>query len=247
MSRGRAIRLCAALATAAPISCAAVGPDSPPFEVLSIHPATESLAAETIYPLTTTQWTYETAQRGGALDPVIYRRLRTKRFGAAWVTHHGDERSEFWRLDDDQNVVMTAVISHVDRAISLFQPPLIVAYRDLPPGELRQHEVAMRVVDARNPSRQRESGKARRTIQYVGDYLIRTPMGEMLTKRVDVSFTADLQFAKANTTSVIYVAKGLGPVVEQRMQVVQILGLSARRRYQTLLLTSKSPEDSGSP
>lgn len=247
MSCGRAIRLCAALATAAPISCAAVGPESPPFEVLSIHPATESLAAETIYPLTTTQWTYETAQRGGAIEPVIYRRLRTKRFGATWVTHHGDERSEFWRLDDDQNVVMTAVISHVDRAISLFQPPLIVAYHDLPPGELRQHEVAMRVVDARNPSRQRESGKARRTIQYVGDYVIRTPMGEMLTKRVDVSFTADLQFADANTTSVIYVAEGLGPVVEQRIQVVRILGLSARRRYQTLLLTSKSPEDSGSP
>ena len=64
MSCGRAIRLCAALATAAPISCAAVGPDSPPFEVLSIQPATESLAAETIYPLTTTQWTYETAQPG---------------------------------------------------------------------------------------------------------------------------------------------------------------------------------------
>ena len=247
MSRGRAMRLCAALATAAPIGCTAVGPDSPPFEVLSIQPATESLAAETIYPLTTTRWTYETAQRGGAIEPVIYRRLRTKRFGAAWVTHQGNERSEFCRLDDDRNVVMTAVISHVDRALSLFQPPLIVAYRDLPPGEVRQHEVAMRVVDARNPSRQRESGKARRTIQYVGDYLIRTPMGEMLTKRVDVSFTADLQFADANTTTVIYVAKGLGPVVEQRMQVVRILGLSARRRHQTLLLTSKSPEDSGSP
>lgn len=247
MSRGRAMRLCAALVTAAPIGCAGVRPDSPPFEVLSIEPATESLAAEAIYPLTTTQWTYETAGRGGANEPVSYRRLRTQRFGAAWVTHQGNERSEFWRLDDDQNVVMTAVISHVDRAISLFQPPLIVAYRDLPPGEVRQHEVAMRVVDARNPSRQRESGKARRTIQYVGDYLIRTRLGEMLTKRVDVTFTADLQFADAKTTSVIYVAKGLGPVVEQRMQVVQILGLSSRRRHQTLLLTSRSSEDSGSP
>ena len=247
MSSGRAIRLCAALATAAPIGCASVGPESPPFEVLSIQPATESLAGEAIYPLTTTQWTYETAQRSGAIEPVIYRRLRTRRFGAAWVTHHGNERSEFWRLDDDQNVVMTAVISHVDRAISFFQPPLIVAYHDLPPGELRRHEVAMRVVDARNPSRQRESGKARRTIQYVGDYLIRTPMGEMLTKRVDVSFTADLQFADANTTSVIYLAEGLGPVVQQRLLTVKVLGLSARRRHQTLLLTSKSSEDSGSP
>jgi len=232
---------------AAPIGCAPVRPDSPPFEVLSIQPATESLVAEAIYPLTTMQWTYATAGRGGPIEPVIYRRLRTTRFGAAWVTHQGNERSEFWRLDDDENVVMTAVISHADRAISLFQPPLIVAYHDLPPGEMRQHEVAMRVVDARNPSRQRESGKARRTIRYVGDYLIRTPMGEMLTKRVDVSFTADLQFANANTTSVIYVAEGLGPVVEQRTQDVRILGLSARRRHQTLLLTSKSSEDSGSP
>ncbi len=68
----------------------------------------------------------------------------------------------------------------------------------------------------------------------------------MLTKRVYVIFTADLQFANAKTTSVIYVAEGLGPVVEQRMLTVKVLGLSARRRYETLLLTSKSSEDSGS-
>ncbi len=247
MSSRRAIRLAIVLLMAGPIGCAAVGPDAPRYEVLSSQPATGSLTADTIRPLISMQWTYERPQRDSETEIVLYRRGPTQLFGADWVTHQGEERSEYWRADDQGNVVMTAVISHVDRAISLFQPPLIIAYRELSPGESREHEVAMRVVDARNPSQQRESGKAKQTVEYVGNFLIRTPMGEMQVQRVDVSFIADLQFADANTTSVIYVAQGLGPVVEQRLLTVKVLGLSTRRRLETLVLTSKTSEGSGAP
>lgn len=247
MSSGRAIRLGIVLLMAGPVGCAAVGPDAPRYEVLSSQPATGSLTADAIRPLIRAQWTYERPNRDSESEFLEYRRGPTQRFEADWVTHQGDERSEYWRMDDQGNVVLTAVISHVERAISLFQPPLIIAYRELSPGEKRQHEVSMRVVDARNPSRQRESGTAKQTVQYVGDFLIRTPMGEMQVKRVDVSFIADLQFADASTTSVIYLADGVGPVVERRLLMVKVLGLSTRRRLETLLLTSKSSEDSGTP
>ena len=106
---------------------------------------------------------------------------------------------------------------------------------------------SLRVVDARNPSRQRESGKAKQTVHYVGDFLIRTPIGEMPAQRVEVNFIADLQFADAKTTSVIYVAQGLGRVVQQRLLTVKVLGLSARRQLETLLLTSEPSEDTAVP
>ena len=247
MNGRRAIGLGIVLLMAGPVGCAAHGPDAPRFEVLSSQPGTGSLTADAIRPLTAAQWTYERPKRDSEAETVPYRRDPTQRFGADWVTHRGDERSEYWRMDDQGNVVLTAVISHVDRAISLFQPPLIIAYRELSPGESRQHEVSMRVVDARNPSQQRETGNAKQSVEYVGDFLIRTPMGEMSAKRVDVSFVADLQFADAKTTSVIYVAEGLGPVVEQRLLTIKVLGLSARRRLETLLLTSKSSEESATP
>ena len=247
MSSGRAIRLGIVLLMAGPVGCAAVGLDAPRYEVLSSQAATGSLTADAIRPLIRAQWTYERPQSDSESEFLLYRRGPTQRFGADWVTHQGNERSEYWRMDDQGNVVLTAVISHVDRAISLFQPPLIIAYRELSPGEKRQHEVSMRVVDARNPSRQRESGTAKQTVQYVGDFLIRTPMGETQVQRVDMSFIADLQFADAITTSVIYVADGVGPVVEQRLLTVKVLGLSTRRRLETLLLTSKSSEDSETP
>ena len=251
MSSRRAIRLGIALLMVGSVGCATVGLDAPRYEVLSSQPATGSLTADAVRPPIPAQWTYERPQSDPkselASEFLLYRRDPTQRFGADWVTHQGDERSEYWLLDDQGNVVLTAVISHVDRAISLFQPPLIVAYRELSPGESREHEVSMRVVDARNPSQQRESGKARQTVQYVGDFLIRTPMGEMQVQRVDVSFIADLQFADANTTSVIYVAEGLGAVVEQRLLTLKVLGVSTRRRLETLLLTSKPSEDSAAP
>ena len=247
MNGRRAIGLGIVLLMAGPVGCAAVGPDASRYEVLSMQPATGSLTADAIRPPIPMQWTYERPNRDSETEIVLYRRCPTQRFGADWVTHQGDERSEYWRADDQGNVVMTAVISYVDRAISLFQPPLIIAYRELSPGEKREHEVSMRVVDARNPSQQRESGKAKQTVEYVGDFLIRTPMGEMQVQRLDVSFIADLQFADANTTSVIYVADGVGPVVEQRLLTVKVLGLSTRRRLETLLLTPKPAEDSAAP
>lgn len=247
MNSRRANRLGIMLLMAGPIGCAAIEPDVPRYEVLSSQLATGSLAADAIRPLIRAQWTYERPRRDSEPEFLLYRQGPTQRFGADWVIHQGDERSEYWRMDNQGNVVLTAVISHVDRAISLFQPPLIIAYRELSPGQKRQHEVSMRVVDARNPSQQRESGKAKQTVQYVGDFLIRTPMGEMQVQRVDVSFIADLQFADANTTSVIYVADGVGPVVEQRLLTVKVLGLSTRRRLETIVLTSKSSEDSAAP
>ena len=243
----RATRLSIMLLMVGSVGCATVGPDAPPYEVLSSQPATGSLTAHAVRPMIPMEWTYERPKRDAEADIVPYRREPTQRFEADWVTHQGDERSEYWRMDDEGNVVLTAVISHVDRAISLFQPPLIIAYRELSPGESRVHEVALRVVNAKNPSQQREFGKAKQTIQYVGDFFIRTPMGEMQVQRVDVSFDADLQFADASTTSVIYVAEGLGSVVEERLLTIKVLGLSARRRHETLLLMPKRSEDSAAP
>ncbi|MHC4416060.1 MAG: hypothetical protein ACYS0G_12335 [Planctomycetota bacterium] len=208
------------------------------FEALGTLPAGDPVALEDLCPLQPGARSYTVSTGPGAGERIARRRSTTQRFAANWVDDEGGRRSEFWRLDQDANLVMPAVIEHADGAISLFDPPLVVAYRSLPAGQTRRQEVAMRVVDLADPALQRESGRATRTIEYVDDQTLRTPLGELVAKRVVVTFEADLQFADARTTSTLYVVPGLGPVVEQHREIVRVLGIPTRDRRRTLVLRS---------
>ena len=98
----------------------------------------------------------------------------------------------------------------------------------------------MRVVDLTDPTRLREFGTATHSIEYVDDVLLRTPLGEFLTKRVVVNFEADLRFADVTSSGTLYVLPGLGPIVVQREEHRRILGFVAGRTSQTLVLRSST-------
>lgn len=226
--------IAAAGGCSAPARCAG-------FERLATLPAGDPITADNLYPSRTAEWSYVVTAGTDAGDSITHRRADTKRFDATWVDHEDDRISEFQRRDNHGNIVMPAVISHRDHTISLFEPPLIIAYQALPAGQPRRQEVAMRVVDLSDTAQLRESGRAVQTIEYVDDQRLRTPFGEFTAKRVIMIFNADLQFAHAQTSSTLYVVPGLGAIVQQRREEVRILGIPTRNRNQTLVLRSPSP------
>jgi hypothetical protein len=171
-----------------------------------------------------------------AAAPIAITMEPSNRFDASWSRHDGDRRTEFLREDEQGNVVMTAAIDHAESAVSLFDPPLIIAYASLSPAERRQQEVAIRVVDEKNAQKQKERGRAVQTIEYVGDKLIRIGKREFHVRQISIQFHADLRMADADTSTMLLIDDDHGPIVRERDEKIVILGVSSRSSRETIVL-----------
>lgn len=210
----------------------------PGFEVLSVSPATEPLPADAIYPSVAGDWTYAVTAGDDAGADVVHQRAATERYAAAWVNEQADRRSEYGRVNEAGDIVMPVVVDHDDKAITVFDPPLILAYARLEPGRPREQAFAMRVMDKQRPERQRDLGTGTQTIEYADDQVLRTSLGRLEARRITVRFAADLKMARAETTTTLYVVPGVGAVVIERREAVRLLGVTIRDRDQTLVLSS---------
>jgi hypothetical protein len=216
----------------------------PGFQVVSTRPGSGPITAAELYPCVAGEWTFLVTQGDDAGVILARQRDTTTEHDAAWLDREADHRSEYWRFDNAGNLVMPVVIAHSDRAITFFDPPLIIAYQTLPPNRVLEQTVNMRVMDARKPTRLRDIGTARRTIEYVDDELVRTPLGLHWAKRVQITFEAKLRLARATNTSTMWVIPGVGPSVERRKEVITVLKVPVRRGNQTLVLM-ESPVELG--
>jgi hypothetical protein len=208
------------------------------FVLLESAPGATPLYADDMYPLQSADFRLTTTYGDG---PLVHQRRPTERLRAQGSNAEGDQRTTFWRTDERGNLLMTAVIDHDEGAISVFEPALIVAYANLGPGEQREQEVKMRVVDERNPRRLREAGSATQTIHYVEDQRLRTPMGTFDTKRLELHFKADLRLADAEKRRTLFVATDHGAVVEQVWEQIVILGVVPSVAEATLVLQGIEP------
>ncbi len=231
----RALGVCSLAAIG---GCAGLSPHGPGpgFEQLQTLAATGAVDVDDLYPTRSGRWSYAVTAGDNAGEEVVIRRVNTLGFATTWVDAPGESRSEFWRLDDDGNVTLEAVVSHARKTISLFEPPLVVAYARLAPATPRRHEVAMEVVDLNNPARRKTSGTATMTIEYVDDRRLKTPLGELVAKRVVVSFEADLSLADVPRTTTTYVVAGLGPIVIEWQEDQVMLNVIRTRKRRTLVL-----------
>jgi hypothetical protein len=147
------------------------------------------------------------------------------RFGSSWVIACDDGHEEFLARNEQGDTVLMVVIDQADAAITQFDPPLIVSVPALVPGKVYRDEVAMRVLDLNNPTREKEKGTATRKVEYVGDQLVRTPAGTVRAQRVEITFTADLNLADVTVTTIALVIPGQGIIAEARSQKIRMLGL----------------------
>ena len=107
------------------------GPE-PALVFLDERPAADTVTASDVQSLTPGMETYlHLGQDGQVESNMVLKREPTDRFGATIAVSDNEGRTQFLRADEQGNIVMTAVIEEGDQAISLFDPPLIVAFREL--------------------------------------------------------------------------------------------------------------------
>ena len=175
---------------------------------------------------------------------IVYSGSPTDEHQAEFAVRQGAARTEYWARDEAGDIIMPVTIDHAENALTRFDPPLLIAPKTLQPGAPVEAEADMTVLDSRNLKRQRERGKAKRTIEYIDDQRIRTPLGEFRAKRIVVHFAADLRLADAENTTTYWLAPDLGIIAQLREEEVRILGLiSTRKRTVFVLIEAPEQED----
>jgi hypothetical protein len=178
-------------------------------------------------------------EAGEKAGEILRRRASTSQFNAA--LSESDEESEiaYRALDEQGNIVMPAHIDLDENVITFFTPPLVLAPAELHSGQKYTSQAQMRIVNRNNQRRVRETGNATRTMEYVADELIQTPIGEFRAKRIDIQFQADLRMADVDDRLTLYLVPGIGIVAERAQTNVKILGTFDKNEHRTLVLLEK--------
>ncbi len=113
-------------------------------------------------------------------------------------------------------------------ATTTFDPPLLLAPRELRGEDEFISDAMMRVVSM-STQRERDKGSARRRLRVVRGERIRTPLGEWNATVVESVFTATLGMAVATHRTTLWVVPEVGPVVERWEASVQVLGIPVPR------------------
>ena len=211
------------------IGCASKPLDQAPFfEILDVSTPDSPVTADLFLLNNPTPQHYLIIKANEEPRKVRHSQETTERFQSEWKIIEGEDRERFYRQDTSGDILLVAVIEHGENAISLFRPPLIAAYHRLEPGESRTQDVAMKVVNLNNPSRLRESGRAKQTITYLDDCLVRTQWGSFPARRLSVQFSADLNLARVHVETILYVVPGYGLLIEEAEKTIRILGIFPR-------------------
>ncbi len=210
---------------------------SPGLVIVTTQPATEPMDASLIFPRGPGESRFALLNKRGEVESTeVIQREATSDHRADFSVADGERRLEFLARDDSNNIVLTAVIDHADRALTLFDPPLPIAPSMLAPGKTFESEAAMRVVDVNKPQKQRERGTAKRTLTYLDDAVIRIPGGrEERVARLEIHFTADLRLADADEQTMLYVSREKGLIASDSRERVTILGAFPRETHRMLI------------
>lgn len=227
-------------ACAAPQSGDATTSPSPPplFAAGATLPATGAADAEDVLPWRDGTWDYALVVDGAAAEARPFTARPEDEFGASFAVDKGPGRTDYFSVDSDGTVRLPATIDHAQHALTQFRPSLPVAWSRLEAGAERRTEVAMRVVDSRNRSRERERGRATITTRYAEDQLVRTPTGEHRAQRIEVLFEADLRLADVTRRSTYWIVPGLGVAAVEHAEQVRVLGLPGAVTEELLVLMS---------
>lgn len=238
----RLILLCAL-----PISCAAPSGTvltSPIlFEILSTASVPFAVdASDQIAPMDA-NWAWKMVDANGRAtgDPVIATlAVSTELHGGMWMVPMIDGDREFLRRGNDGELLLVAVEAPNDKAISIFTPALVLAPRQMHMDEIFLSSSSMRV-DWMDDRGERDRGVGERTTRIVRAERIRTPLGEFQTMRVETKFEAVLRFAKAQRSTTLWIAAGIGPVAEEWHGRVTVMGIQISNDAGTAVRISPIP------
>jgi hypothetical protein len=126
---------------------------------------------------------------------------------------------------DESFVRLRRTIVPGDKAVSVFDPPLVLVSPDGPRsvGVAFETETPMRVewIDGG----ERDRGTGHRSSRILGMSRIRTPAGEADALVVENTFEAHLKMARAKRVTALWIVPGEGPVAERWSQTVYVFGI----------------------
>jgi hypothetical protein len=206
------------------------------FRVESVTAATKSLRAADIWPLAASETRFAISgdNAAGQGTTHIVQRAASD-FGATVAIEESGYRTEYLSRDDDGGIRLHAVHDETEHALTLFEPPLLLAPSLLQPGEPVESEAKMRILDARDRGKQRERGAATRTMTYTHDARLQVGQREVVAAQLEIHFTADLRFADADERTTMFVTRDGGLIVQHSEEKVTILGAFPRTRQRTLV------------
>ncbi|MDZ4753218.1 MAG: hypothetical protein SGJ11_01820 [Phycisphaerae bacterium] len=194
-------------------------------------PATGSVTSEDLVPgRDQSRWTAV----DGLLAPGSFHVITqpSQQPGVSFTTATADLETAHWSYREDGSVALVAVDSHPDNATSVFDPPLLLAPRQLNADDEIRSEARMKVVGISNPASVRDRGTGTRTVRYVRDEEAVWRGAPTRAKVVEVEFVATLGTAKAERHSTLWIVPGEGVVAERWSETITILKLFTKKNSQ---------------
>lgn len=226
--------LCCVTASMLISGCAATAlPAARTFTTIETVESHEPFNSSDLFIASQGDWRYEVDAGESSNGTIVLRRAHDEEYDAMFSDNEDDRRIQYWVVDKDGSLLLAAVVEHDEQAVSIFDPPLMIAPAQLAAGESHTAESKMRVVDSKNPRHQRERGTGVNTIEYVGDERVETPLGNLIAKRLKTRFEAKLGLATAVHENTIWVVADIGVIAEESTQQITALGLfnkSSNRR-----------------
>ncbi len=168
-------------------------------------------------------------------DTLRFTTSGSDRFGAECEIEEGPDQTLYFAGLTQDRPTMPASWSKRDRAISRFEPALVMGVPQLGRGESVEGSAEMRVLTQDEPPKDRDRGTAVRRLTYAADETIRTPQRTVRCQRVEVEFHAKLRFADATIRTVRWIEPGVGPVAEDRTERIVVMGLIPTERRRVLV------------
>lgn len=148
-------------------------------------------------------------------------RVLSERDGRPWM-------EETLEMSPQGDVLLVESVSHDDRVITRFDPPMLVAPAGLAEGETREWRGMLRVHPIDRPGELRDEGEARQEVAWGGRARVRVGSGWVDAVGIRTTLRAGLRAARVETEGWVWVTERDGVVAERARETATFLGLSVR-------------------
>lgn len=139
------------------------------------------------------------------------------------------ERSELSvKVEADGDVVLLRTLESADKVITTFSPGMLIAPREMSPGQTRVESFEMVVHPADKPGEVQARGDATVTLEHLGVERLTTPAGEIEAMKIRSVLKVKLGQAEVENTTTSWFAPGKGVVAERRRERVVVMGVPIR-------------------
>lgn len=206
-------------------------------------PARPVVSIKDLMPLMNGEWVYRITagkDRGDEQTDSIGR-SKNENAKKPWRRMVGKKYIEYFRAKKDGKLIVVSEADLTENVITHYDPPVMVMYDGLKPGETIDQEIKITVYDLDDPTDEKYSGKLHVTHSYVGAFEVSVPAGKYETVLLKSTFVGKVGPASVKDFGYLFFSKNYGVVASvERMHVGAFLFYNKTTRTPKVLLR-KSP------